>query len=72
MRKVNRVREERKRQGLTQFELAKRANIHPVEIGRIERGIIKPFPGWRKRLAEALGVPEAELFPEADSIQAAR
>jgi len=59
---MNRLRDERKRQGLTQFELGKLANIHPVEIGRIERGIIKPFPGWRKRLAEALGVPEEELF----------
>lgn len=62
----NRLREERLLRGLTQLELAKRTDIHPVEISRIERGVVKPYPGWRKRLAAALNVPEYELFPEAD------
>lgn len=61
---MTRLREERKRQGLTQFELARRTKIHPTEIGKLERGILKPFPGWKRRLAQALGVPEEYLFGE--------
>ncbi|WP_434074876.1 helix-turn-helix domain-containing protein [Moorella naiadis (nom. illeg.)] len=64
VKKMSRLRDERRRRGWSQFELSKRSNIHPIEIGRIERGIVKPFPGWRKRLSEALGVPENELFGE--------
>ena len=58
------LQETRKQQGLTQLALSQRTNIHPNEISRIERGIIQPYPGWRRRIAAALGVPEDELFPE--------
>lgn len=64
---MSRLREARKRRGLTQFELAKRTGIHPTDIGKVEAGIIlKPFPGWRKRLAQALGLSEEELFGEVE------
>jgi hypothetical protein len=33
------------------------------DISAIERGIRHPFPGWRRRLAAAFKVPEAQLFP---------
>lgn len=64
---MNRLRQVRKERGLTQFELAKRTGIHPTEIGKVERGILKPFPRWRKKLSQALGVPEDQLFGEAQS-----
>ena len=32
-------------------------------ISRIENGWLRPYPGWRERLAKALGTTEAELFP---------
>ncbi|MCK4722327.1 MAG: hypothetical protein KAT75_03430 [Dehalococcoidia bacterium] len=25
---------------------------------------LRPYPGWRKRLAKALGTPQADLFPD--------
>lgn len=63
---MNHLRKERIRQGLSQFELAKRSNISPADISKIENGTCITFPGWRKRLSEALGVPEEELFSKQD------
>ena len=59
---MNRLKEVRKQRGFSQLTLAKLTNIAPTEISRIENGWIRPFPGWRKRLARALGVTEVELF----------
>lgn len=60
---MNRLREIRKKQGLSQLRLAYLTGIQPPIIPRIENGWLKPYPGWRKRLARALKIPEAELFP---------
>ena len=43
-------------------------DIYPNDISQIERGERKAFPGWRKRLAKALEVPEEELFPEIQEV----
>lgn len=59
----NKLREYRKKAGLSQFDLAKLADVSPTEISRIETGVIRPFPAWRKRLAIALKADERELFP---------
>ena len=61
---MNTLKEVRKQLGFSQLTLAKLTNIAPTEISRIENGWLRPFPGWRKRLAKALGVTEKELFPE--------
>lgn len=61
---MNLLKEIRTLKGLTQFELSMRTRIHPIEISRIERGIVKPYPGWRRRIAAALEVPEEEIFGE--------
>ncbi|HUW45632.1 MAG TPA: helix-turn-helix transcriptional regulator [Dehalococcoidia bacterium] len=53
----------RKQKGLSQLRLSFLTGIPPSDISRIENGWLKPYPGWRKRLARALGVSEAELFP---------
>jgi len=60
---LNRLREVRKEKGLSQLKLAFMTGIAPNEISRIENGWLKPYPGWRKRLSRALGMPESELFP---------
>jgi len=65
---MNKVREIRKKKNLTQLDLAKMTDIYPNDISQIERGKRKAFPGWRKRLAKALEVPEEELFPEIQEV----
>ena len=60
---MNLLKEFRTKKGFSQLTLAKLTNIAPTDISRIEHGWIRPYPGWRKRLARALKVSEAELFP---------
>lgn len=61
---MNKLKEVRKGKGLSQLRLAMVTGISPWDISRIENGWIRPYAGWRKRLARALGVTEKELFPE--------
>jgi transcriptional regulator with XRE-family HTH domain len=61
--KVRRLREE---QALTQVELANRAEITAIHLGRIERGGSYPHPRTRRRLAESLGVEPKELLKEEE------
>lgn len=56
-----RVAGERKRLGLTQVELAKRAGCHPMQISKIERGVANLGESMAERLTQALGVREAWL-----------
>ncbi len=60
---MNRLKEIRAEKGLSQLALAKLTDIAPTDISRIENGWLRPYPGWRVRLAGALGVTESELFP---------
>ncbi len=60
----NRVKEARSKEGISQFELAKRSNIAQSNISQIENGKIFPYPGWRKRIAAALNLEEDYLFFE--------
>jgi transcriptional regulator with XRE-family HTH domain len=59
--RIRRLREER---ALNQSELAARAEITTVHLGRIERGVSYPRPRTRRRIAEALGVDPKELLRE--------
>ena len=61
---MNRLKEVRTSKGFSQLTLAKLTNIAPGDISRIENDWLRPYPGWRKRLAKALGISERELFPE--------
>ncbi len=61
---MNLLKEIQTKKGFSQLTLAKLTNIAPTDISRIENGWIRPYAGWRKRLARALGVSEKELFPE--------
>jgi len=60
----NRLKEYREKAGLSQTELAWLAKMAGQNISAIERGTLAPWPKARKALAEALNVPETELFPE--------
>jgi transcriptional regulator with XRE-family HTH domain len=61
---MNRLKEFRNKRGLSQLRLALVTGISPGDISRIENGWLKPYHGWRKRLARALNITEKELFPE--------
>lgn len=63
---LNNLRKIREERELTQFELAKLTNIYPSNISEVERGLRIAYPSWKERLAEALGVPEHELFPAVE------
>ncbi len=51
----------RLRKGWSQAELARRAETSQPYIARLERGLVDPQVSTVKKLAQALGVPVAEL-----------
>lgn len=59
----NNLRKIRNERGLSQFALAKIADVTPADISKIENGLIKPFPAWRRKLASALELSERDIFP---------
>lgn len=58
-REVRRCRNER---GLSQEELAYRAQVHSTYISQLERGLKSPTLGVINRLARALGQPTSEMI----------
>lgn len=61
----NRIREFRVAKDWTQDRLARKARIDDSTVSYIERGLRRPSPLVRARLARALAVPEDVLFEEA-------
>lgn len=57
-----RVREKRRKLGLSQEELAARAGVHRTYIGMIERAEKNITLGNIEKIAKALGVRIAEFF----------
>lgn len=55
-----------KQRGLSKRKLGALTDIHPVEIGRIVSGRIKPYEKWIKKLERYFKMNEAELFEEID------
>ena len=62
--KTNKLKELRESRGMSQFDLSLKSRISPSEISRLENGKIYPYPGWRRKLSNALNVPQNEIFPE--------
>jgi transcriptional regulator with XRE-family HTH domain len=56
------IKAERERRGLTQEELAHRAGMHPVEVGRAERGVRDMRVSTVVKLAHGLDVSPEELL----------
>jgi transcriptional regulator with XRE-family HTH domain len=51
--------------GILQQELADQIDYAPAVVSHVVNGHAPASPRFRRRTAEALGVDEAELFPEA-------
>jgi transcriptional regulator with XRE-family HTH domain len=56
------LRQVRERSGLTQREFASQIDVAASLVCRVELGRIAPWPRFRRRAAEVLGVPERLLF----------
>lgn len=63
------IRQIRTARGLSQEEVANRADIHPTWISHVERGS-NPAWGTVRRIASALGVEVSELARLAEEIEA--
>jgi ribosome-binding protein aMBF1 (putative translation factor) len=61
-----RIRFERLKRGWTLQTLGFHAQIQATDISKIERGLLKPYPGQAQRLAEALGVRREELLDQVE------
>jgi transcriptional regulator with XRE-family HTH domain len=61
-----RIKELRKRLGISQEELAHRANLHWTYVSDLERGEQSPTVDVVNRLARGLGVSLAEFFSAFD------
>jgi transcriptional regulator with XRE-family HTH domain len=61
----NRVRELRKKKGMTLLELAGKAEISGAYLSDIERGNRHGSPATIDKIAAALGVSKEELFKKA-------
>lgn len=61
------VRAERLRRGLSQEELAERAGLDRTYVSGLERGTRNPSLTTQHKVADALGVPLADLLASADT-----
>lgn len=59
-----RIKELRRRQGLTQEALAERAKVSYKFLGEVERGTGNPSLKWLEQVSTALGIPILRLFDE--------
>lgn len=62
------MREERKRKGISVRELARRAGLTPSHLSKIERGMANPSVGALWTISDELGIPIAELFSGEASV----
>jgi len=60
------LRTERIKRGWSLVALCQRTGIAPGDLSGIERGVRQAFPGWKKRIAQAFKMSEADLFQTVD------
>ena len=60
---MNKVREVRKKKGMSQVALAKKIHIAQSNLSAVEHGKLAPWPKVKRSLARVLKTPIAELFP---------
>ncbi len=64
---MSRIRQARRRAGLSQEELAKASGVSPATVVQVELGHRRPQGRTLRKLAAALGVEVAELIEEEDA-----
>src|SRR5438105_12088012 len=63
----NRIREFRKKAGLSQGDLGEKVGLHQTHIGNLENGRRELTFEWARRIAKALGVRLVDLLSEQDN-----
>ena len=66
------LRKRRGAKGMSQELLAERAEIHPTHVGLIERSLRNPSLKVCKAIADALGLPLAQMIAEAERLNKRR
>lgn len=61
---MNKLKQIRKRKGLTQYELGKTIGKYATFICKVERGKLWPWTSDREALAKALSVQVNDIFPK--------
>lgn len=64
----SKLKEEMQRQHVTGYGLSKRTGISCSDIYSALNGKKFMFPGWKQRIAEALGQSVESLFPGTDEV----
>jgi len=66
------LRKRRGAKGMSQELLAEKADIHPTHVGLIERSLRNPSLKVCKAIADALGLPLAQMIAEAERLNKRR
>ena len=61
------LKTERRKQGITQVELAKRVGTSQSSITRYETGLINPKPAMANKIAAEIGIDWTEFYNEEES-----
>jgi transcriptional regulator with XRE-family HTH domain len=67
-----RIRAARRRQKLSVRELARRAELTPSHVSKIERGLTNPSVGSLWKISDVLGLTVSQLFPAPPAAEATR
>ena len=62
------LKKHRAAKGISQEKLAESANIHPTHVGLVERSLRNPSLKVSKAIADALGIPLAQMISEAERL----
>lgn len=60
----------RLRKNLTLKEAARLMNLYPPQLHQLESGAVRPYPGYKTRMAVVLGLSVDELFIEVPDDEA--
>jgi len=64
------IKKHRAAKGISQEKLAEKADIHPTHVGLIERSLRNPSLKVCKAIADALGLPLAQMIADAEQVAA--
>lgn len=65
--KKTRLQVEREKLNLSKLKLSRMTGIAPSDLRCLEMRWTRLWPGWAKRLGEALGVPASKLMEEIEN-----